>query len=143
MWSIYTGKNVCEPFHPEELWNKLSNILGFQLPYKNISQTFNAIMGVTDVWRDIDFYKEERFHPTQKPIKLIERLILASSNPNDIVLDPFSGAGSTQLAAINTKRNYIAIELNEEYYNKAIQRINLLKMSPTLDLIIDDNVPSD
>ena len=143
MWSIYTGKNVCEQFPTEELWNKLSNILGFQLPYKNISQTFNAIMGVTDVWRDIDFYKEERFHPTQKPIKLIERLILASSNPNDIVLDPFSGAGSTQLAAINTKRNYIAIELNEEYYNKAIQRINLLKMSPTLDLIIDDNVPSD
>lgn len=143
MWSIYTGKNVCEQFPTEELWNKLSDILDFNLPYKNVSQTFHAIMGLTDVWRDIDFYKEERFHPTQKPIKLIERLILASSNANDVVLDPFSGAGSTQLAAINTKRNYIAIEINEGYYNKAIQRINQLKLSPTLDFFIDDNVLSE
>jgi DNA modification methylase len=41
-------------------------------------------MGVTDVWNDIDFYKEKRYHPTQKPVQLIERIIKASSNENKI-----------------------------------------------------------
>jgi len=123
MWSIYTGKNVCEQFPTEELWNKLSEILKFDLPYCKIAQTYNPQMGYTDVWRDIDFYKEERFHPTQKPVKLIQRLILASSNEKDLVLDPFCGCGSTQLAAIAENRKYIGIEIDEKYYYKALERI--------------------
>lgn len=126
MWSIYTGKNVCEQFPTEKLWNKLSNILKFDLPYTSISQTFNPQMGYTDVWTDIDFYKEKRYHPTQKPLKLINRLIMTSSNEGDIVVDPFAGCGSTQLSAIQLKRNYIGIELNEEYYNISLKRINEL-----------------
>ena len=128
MWSIYTGKNVCEQFPTEELWNKLSNVLKFDLPYTSISQTFNPQMGYTDVWTDIDFYKEKRYHPTQKPLKLISRLILTSSNEGDIVVDPFAGCGSTQLSAIQLKRNYIGIELNEEYYNISLKRINKLTL---------------
>lgn len=129
MWSIYTGKNVCEQFPTEELWNKLSKILQFDLPYKKLAQTFNPQMGYTDVWTDIDFYKEKRYHPTQKPVKLIERLIAASSNEGDIVLDPFSGCGSTQLSCIDLKRNYIAIELDKQYYETALKRIELLNSS--------------
>lgn len=126
MWSIYTGKNVCEQFPTEELWNKLSNVLKFDLPYTSISQTFNPQMGYTDVWTDIDFYKEKRYHPTQKPLKLINRLMLTSSNEGDVVVDPFAGCGSTQLSAIRLKRNYIGIELNEEYYSISLKRINEL-----------------
>ncbi|EFA96887.1 DNA (cytosine-5-)-methyltransferase [Hoylesella timonensis CRIS 5C-B1] len=129
MWSIYTGKNVCEQFPTEELWNKLSKILQFDLPYNKLAQTFNPQMGYTDVWTDIDFYKEKRYHPTQKPIKLIERLIAASSNEGDIVLDPFFGCGSTQLSCIDLKRNYIAIELDKRYYETALKRIELLNSS--------------
>ena len=129
MWSIYTGKNVCEQFPTEELWNKLSKILQFDLPYKKLAQTFNPQMGYTDVWTDIDFYKEKRYHPTQKPVKLIERLIAASSNEGDIVLDPYSGCGSTQLSCIDLKRNYIAIELDKQYYETALKRIELLNSS--------------
>lgn len=125
MWSIYTGKNVCEQFPTEELWNKLSKILNFELPYKKISQTFNPQMGLTDIWRDIDFYKEDRVHPTQKPIKLIERLILASSNSGDMILDPFGGSGSTAIASILTNRNYIIIEKDENYYNNILKRVEL------------------
>ncbi|MCU0445069.1 MAG: hypothetical protein MUE85_09135 [Microscillaceae bacterium] len=91
MWSIYTGNNVCEQVPTLELWQKLQEILEFDLPYEKIAQTFNPQMGITDVWRDIDFYQEKRFHPTQKPLKLIKRLIQASSNENDLVLDPFGG----------------------------------------------------
>lgn len=123
MWSIYTGNNVCEQFPTEELWNKLSELLQFNCPYKSVSQTFNPEMGVTDVWRDIDFYSEKRFHPTQKPIKLITRLINASSNKGDIVLDPFAGCGSTPLSCINAGRRYIGIEICEDYYKIMLKRI--------------------
>jgi len=105
MWSIYTGENVCEQTPTRELWDKLREIFEFDLPYEEIAIVFNAQMGHTDVWRDINFYEEERYHSTQKPIKLIERLIKASSNEGGVVLDPFLGAGSTALAAQNLNRN--------------------------------------
>ncbi|WP_294918877.1 DNA methyltransferase [uncultured Prevotella sp.] len=139
MWSIYTGKNVCEQFPTEELWGKLSNILGFDLAYRKVAQTFNPQMGYTDVWTDIDFYKEKHLHPTQKPLKLIRRLIEASSNEGDVVLDPFSGAGSTQISSIQLNRHYIGIELDEKYYKIGLQRIKEEKERFSLF----DSVPSD
>lgn len=123
MWSIYTGKNVCEQFPTQEIWEKLSKVLDFQLDYDKIAQTYNAQMGYTDVWRDIDFYSEERFHPTQKPIELIKRLIRASSNEKDIVFDPFTGCASTQLAAIDLNRQYLGFEINKDYFFAAKKRI--------------------
>ena len=139
MWSIYTGKNVCEQFPTEELWNKLSSILDFEMPYNKVAQTFNPQMGYTDVWTDINFYKEKHLHPTQKPLKLIRRLIEASSNEGDIVLDPFSGAGSTQLSSIQLKRHYIGIELDEGYYKIGLDRIK----EENSYVNFFDNVPSD
>lgn len=123
MWSIYTGKNVCKQLPTEELWNKLQNILEFELPYNKICQTYNPQLGLTDVWDDINFYREKRFHPTQKPQELLKRIILASSNKNDLVLDPFMGSGSTGVACVNTNRNFIGIELDEKYFEIAKERI--------------------
>lgn len=124
MWSIYTGKNVCKQLPTEELWNKLQEILQFQYPYSKLCQTYNAQMGITDVWDDIDFYEEKgRIHPTQKPQKVIDRLILASSNAGDIILDPFMGSGSTALSCINNDRKYLGFELDEDYYAKSLQRL--------------------
>jgi site-specific DNA-methyltransferase (adenine-specific) len=124
MWSIYTGKNVCEQFPTKKLWEKLQVVLDFDLDYEKVAQTFNPQMGLTDIWRDIDFYSEKRVHSTQKPLKLIQRLILASSNEKDIVLDPFGGSGSTALGAISLSRNYIIIEQDEEYYKKIVERVS-------------------
>jgi DNA modification methylase len=126
MWSIYTGKNVCKQLPTEEIWNKLQQILQFDIPYKKISQTYNAQLGITDVWDDINFYSEERYHPTQKPQKLIERLIIASSNEDDVVLDPFMGGGSTGVACKNLNRNFIGIEIDEKYFNIEKERIESL-----------------
>ena len=79
-------------------------------------------MGITDVWSDIDFYKDKknRIHPTQKPYKLIERIIKASSNENDLVLDPFLGSGSTINVCKNMNRNYIGMEKSKEYFDKIL-----------------------
>lgn len=123
MWSIYTGENICEQFPTKELWGRLQEILKFDLPYEKIAQTFNPELGITDVWDDIDFYCEKRYHPTQKPLKLIERLICASSNEGDNVLDPFAGSGSTYIACRKLNRSPFVIELNDQYVYNLRQRI--------------------
>ena len=62
-------------------------------------------------------------HPTPKPIDLIEKYIILSTKENDIVLDPFMGSGSTGIACVKTNRNFIGIELDENYFNIAKERI--------------------
>lgn len=69
-------------------------------------------------------YKEIRFHPTQKPVALLEYLIKTYSNEGDTILDNTMGSGSTGVACINTNRDFIGIELNEEYFKIAEKRIN-------------------
>ena len=63
------------------------------------------------------------FHPTQKPVALFEYLIKTYTNPGGLVLDNCAGSGTTAIACINTGRNYICIEKDEEYYKKAIERV--------------------
>ena len=122
MWSIYTGKNVCEQFPTRDIWEKLEKVLQFDLEYDKIAQTFNPQMGLTDVWTDIDFYSEKRWHPTQKPLKLIERLIATSSNRFDKVIDPFGGSGSTLIASEKLGRQAFIIEQDEKYVNAMVER---------------------
>lgn len=66
-------------------------------------------------------------HPTIKPLNIIETLIKNSSKENDIILDCFIGSGTTAIASIKTNRNFIGIELEEEYVNIASQRIQKQK----------------
>ena len=62
-------------------------------------------------------------HPTQKPVALFEYLIKTYTNENELVLDNTAGSGTTAIAAINTNRKWICIEKDEDYANKAIERI--------------------
>ena len=62
-------------------------------------------------------------HPTQKPVGILEYLIKTYSNENELVLDNTMGVGSTAIACINTNRNFIGIELNEDFYNLAKKRV--------------------
>ncbi|MDJ0508536.1 MAG: site-specific DNA-methyltransferase [Crocosphaera sp.] len=138
MWSLYTGNNILAQVPTKEMWEKLAEILEFNYAYEDISQTFNIEMGVTDVWNDLDFYQEKRLHPTQKPVKLIERIIRASSQKNMIVLDPFMGSGATAIACLNLNRHYIGIEKNENYIDKINTRVEEYKS--TLSNNIDKNI---
>ena len=67
--------------------------------------------------------KGEQHHPTQKPIALMEVLIRQSSNEGDIVLDPFAGGGSTLIAAKRLNRRYIGFEIDKQYYDMAVKRL--------------------
>jgi site-specific DNA-methyltransferase (adenine-specific) len=66
-------------------------------------------------------------HPTQKPLKLMQALIELTTKENQIVLDPFCGSGTTIIAASSLERNYIGIELDENYYNNTIDRLKKFK----------------
>jgi site-specific DNA-methyltransferase (adenine-specific) len=63
-------------------------------------------------------------HPTQKPIALLDRIIRASSKPNDIVLDPFCGSGTTGVSAIRNGRNFVGIERDWKYVELSARRIS-------------------
>lgn len=64
-----------------------------------------------------------RQHPTQKPVRLMERLLFCTTDKGQTILDPFMGSGSTGVACVNTKRDFIGMELDEEYFHIAEKRI--------------------
>ncbi|GHS94714.1 methyltransferase [Planctomycetales bacterium] len=68
--------------------------------------------------------EEKTKHPTQKPEELLRKIVLASSHRNDIVLDPFSGSGTTLVAAEQLGRKWLGCEMNAEYNEWAINRID-------------------
>lgn len=84
------------------------------------------------------FYPSEwngkMIHPTQKNHKLIEYLIKLSSKSNEIVLDPFAGSGTLGIACLNTERNFICIELEDEYFLSMKERIEQHKKQTKLNL---------
>ena len=83
----------------------------------------------SNFWDDISIpywsMPENTAHPTQKPEKLLAKLILASSNKGDVVLDPFLGSGSTSVTAKKLGRHYIGIEQNEQYCVWAEKRLQM------------------
>lgn len=69
-----------------------------------------------------DHYKA--VHPTQKPVRLLERILSLTTQPGDTVLDPFAGSFSTGIACLNTDRNFIGVEIDSEYYEAGSRRMN-------------------
>lgn len=67
--------------------------------------------------------KEKTSHPTQKPVKLMERALKIYSNENDLILDCFSGSGTTAIACHNLKRRFICIEKDFDYWAASVKRL--------------------
>ena len=95
---------------------------------KNPPQPYHTEKVPGNVWQfnRVRFRMEEyENHPTQKPEALLERVILASSNKGDVVLDPFSGSFTTSSVAVRLGRIAVGIELNEEYYEMGLRRTGI------------------
>lgn len=90
----------------------------------------------SNFWDDITIpfwsMPENTAHPTQKPEKLCAKLILASSNAGDVLLDPFCGSGTSAVTAKKLGRHYIGIELEEQYCIWAEQRLELAETDKTI-----------
>ena len=97
---------------PDDVWNTYSRVCG----------TFKERTG---------------WHPCQMPETLLKRIIAASSNPGDCVLDPFSGSGTTAAAAYQLERHYAGIEISEQYVKNAKKRLRELKKPHSGNLFLD------
>ena len=90
----------------------------------------------SNLWTDISIpfwsMPENTDHPTQKPEKLIAKIILASSQPGNLVLDPFLGSGTTSVVAKKLNRRYIGIEIDEDYACIAEKRLDLATNQPKI-----------
>lgn len=130
-WDGWRVGNLRPTFEP---------ILWFSKPYK-IGTTIadNALNHGVGPFNEIAFVRytgspdnviacgfqpnEAGLHPTQKPVKLMQSLIELTTQPGQTVLDPFAGSGSTLLAAKNTDRRYIGVEMSEEYVQTCRSRL--------------------
>ena len=127
----------------EEIYKNILQPTGFfEIPYeelkeidnkfkKKFSSTFNLWESKKHKSNILKYKKDyDGHHPTQKPVLLLEDLIKTFSNENDLVVDFTMGSGSTMVACQNTNRNGIGIEMDENYFNIARQRIddNALKL---------------
>ena len=90
----------------------------------------------SNFWDDISIpywsMPENTDHPTQKPEKLIAKLILASSDPGDVVFDPFAGSGTTSVVAKKLGRHYCGVEMDETYACLTEKRLSMADDSPTI-----------
>ena len=90
----------------------------------------------SNIWTDltVPFWSmtENTDHPTQKPEKLLAKIILASSNPGDIVLDPFCGSGTTSVTAKKLGRQYVGIELDPEFCCLTEKRLDMAELEPSI-----------
>ncbi len=91
----------------------------------SLMKSINNGKQMKDVWVINLPKKNEKIfgkHPTQKPVALLERILLASTQVGDLVLDPFNGSGTTLIASNSLKRRYIGIEIEKEYLDLTIKR---------------------
>ena len=113
----------------------LFNSDDIRVPYKmknNVRKgAANNPMGKipTDTWTKNNHTTSKEYagwHPAQKPVALLERIVKANTHPGDVVLDFFCGAGSTAIAALRHDREFVGCEYDADYYSKSLQRIKEL-----------------
>lgn len=97
----------------------------------------NAINSITQGMNEKSIIRElgnryKAIHPTQKPVRLLERLLALTTHPGDVVLDPFAGSCSTAIACVNTNRKFIGFEIDKEYYDAGVKRLNEALSEPKL-----------
>ena len=128
----FRGKKIKKGYEPFywyvnngelPVYNRITEIN----PYAKTDKRLKPERTVSNVWKIPNLVgrkKEKVGHPTQKPIKLMNRIVEMTTNKGDIILDPFMGSGTTAIACLNTNRQYIGFELDETYHKISVDRIN-------------------
>lgn len=88
-----------------------------------LAKKLNGGKQMKNLW-EINAEKHKTIHPTEKPEKLLERIILIASQVGDTVLDPFMGSGTTGVVSMRLKRNFVGFEIDEKYFSIAKTRIS-------------------
>ena len=127
---IIWGGNYFSDYLPNSqcwlVWNKGQR--DFSLADGELAFTsFDKALRIFDYARAKQLNSETREHPTQKPLKLFEWCLQKFSNENDLILDCFSGSGTTAVACHNLKRRFICIEKDYDYWKASVERYNNVK----------------
>lgn len=126
------GRWICWDKRTTEL---ADNVFGsaFELAWTNKTSGYEKIYRVMHGGViNADGPNTPRIHPTQKPVILFEKILLDYSNENDLVLDCFSGSGTTAVACHNLKRRFICIEKDPEYWKASCERLEQAQRQQTL-----------
>lgn len=109
--------------------------------YEDLRRPFNVT--ANDTWGDVWRFAIERNakHPTQKPDQLMRHIVKVSSRPSDTILDPFSGSGSTGVAAVKLGRKFTGIEIDPGYFDIACKRIESALREP--DMFVAAHKPAE
>lgn len=130
-------------FPKKEDYDKLQKTGFFKKSFGEIFEINNKYTSTFNLWEGNKYksnilkYKKDydKFHPTQKPVALLEDLIKTFSNESDLVVDLTMGSGSTGVACVNTNRNFIGIEMDAKYFNIAKKRIEDAQEQMTLSFL--------
>ena len=142
---LYYTKSDNYTFNPQKEKSYLSHKYGFSnVEIHEDDQGFFTMVGMRDVW-DIPALRgnqpETTGYPTQKPIALYERMILASSNSGDVVLDPFCGCATTPVAAERLGRQWVGMDIWDKAHATVLKRLEDAGLAvPDMD-DVDDNDP--
>ena len=127
---IFGGNYFVEYLHNSPCWlvwdknNGANDFADCELAWTNFKSAVRKYLWTWHGMLQHDMKnKDVRIHPTQKPLKLFEMIINDYSNENDLILDCFSGSGTTAIACHNLKRSFICIERDTDYYNASVERL--------------------
>ncbi|THD06139.1 DNA-methyltransferase [Rhodanobacter lindaniclasticus] len=127
--AVIWGGNYLADFLPAEskwlVWDKGQSInqADGELAWTNVGGAMRIIrINRCEIGQDADHWRGPSFHPTQKPVRLMDWCIAQAGNPQTI-LDPFMGSGTTGVACMNLGRNFIGIEREPKYFDIACRRI--------------------
>ena len=129
----YTQKTRCVHYITHNILKKsyrsIQSIKAITQGYKEVD-----IMNIPDIIEEASIKCPN--HPTEKPVRLMERLIALVTDEGDVVLDPFMGSGTTGVACMNMKRRFIGMELDEIYFKTAVSRLNKAEHENTQKLTL-------
>lgn len=107
------------------IWAARDDKSRYTFNYKTMKE-MNGGKQMKNLWNIMAPRKAEKLHgkhPTQKPLKLLNRIILAASNEGDLILDPFCGSSTTGVAAVEAGRRYVGIDQSDEYLDLSVRRL--------------------
>ena len=113
------------------VWDKL---FSENVSFASCELAYTSFKSVVKRYRLSSQQGIERFHPTQKPLKLFEMILRDYSNENDLILDCFSGSGTTAVACHNLKRRFICIEKDYDYWKASVERLKIVQAQQRLNL---------
>ena len=127
---IFGGNYFVEYLHNSPCWivwdknNGKNDFADCELAWTNFKSAVRKYLWTWNGMLQHDMKnKDVRIHPTQKPLKLFEMILNDYSNENDLILDCFSGSGTTAIACHNLNRRFICIERDTDYYKASCERL--------------------